>query len=222
MKKAVFFLFLSLSMMGCKKCERTNEDNRGDCPPSDLPTFCNDPLLTDFLCSNPNDRVAWLQMNGKALCAKELYECIVYLHTIDSTKFENLANSHPDNANGIKYYNIEWKEINDVVQKIKCYDSYVSFDITTTNIKPISIQNFDIKNTCYSTTFLKGIEKKFKMINTDTVILAKAQASVLVNGTPTLVTKIIFKIEKQGVVANFFDLSDFPGFATPMYTSCGI
>ncbi|MEO8517524.1 MAG: hypothetical protein ABI426_12290 [Flavobacterium sp.] len=224
MKKTLFFLFLSLSLVGCKKCGGPHDQGKQtNCPPIGLPISCNDTLLTEFICSDPGDRVAWLQKNGDLLCAKNLYDCIVFLHTIDSVDFKTLAQKHPENKNKIHYYGKEWKEIKNVMDSIKCYHNYVSFDTTANDVKPIKISKFDLKETCYSGSFLQGIETKFKIKGTDSIYFAKAKVPITQNGVTIIVTKIIFKIKKEELITTaFFDISDFPGFLNPNHTSCGL
>lgn len=220
MKKTVLFLFLSLVVLGCKKSndqkviEKTDPCIKIKKKASELlsPSCANNPTLLEFLClKKVEDQVDWLKINGHKICDESLYECIDSLHAIDENKFSTFAKKHPSNASKIEYKEKTWGEIFDKIKDVKCYDQYLGFDLSGTDIKLKLVNQFTTDETCYSIPFLKGIQLKHSLKPDAILYFTKAMIPSHEGTTTIDKEKVIFKLSNTNLSPGFYDLSDFPG-----------
>jgi len=145
------------------------------------------------------------------------------LHDIkDAETFEKFAKAHTENSNSIRYYDKPWKEIKETIANDSCYNSYVSFDRTSTTLKLKKVSLFSTDETCYSIPFFLNLEKKYELTDNDTIHFTKAMINVKVENGEKVKEKVIFKITKKGMEAGYYDLSDFPGGVEDIIVSSGI
>lgn len=198
MKKTVLIILFSVAIIGCKK--------------EKIYTSCN-PLVDDLLKQEGDSaKQDWIKKNGAKLCALDLQDCILSMHDIkDAETFEKFAKAHTENSNTIRYYDKPWKEIKEAIANDSCYNSYVSFDMSSTTLKLKKVSLFSTNETCYSIPFFLNLEKKYELTDNDTIHFTKAIIDVNITNGSKKMEKVIFKITKNGMEAGYYDLSDFPG-----------
>lgn len=223
MKKTVLIMLFSVAIIGCKKekpIDGSGENIQTDAIPEKV---CDNDLVTElYNLKNDSARQDWLKQHGAELCALDLQDCILSLHDIeDAETFKKFANAHQENSTTIRYYDKTWKQIKDVIANDSCYDSYVSFDITSPTLDLKKVGLFSSEATCYSIPFFKGLEKKYKLAENDTIHFTKAIINVKIENGEKEKEKVIFKITKNGMEVGYYDLSDFPGATGPFIVSSG-
>jgi len=155
----------------------------------------------------------YIQQYGKEICNAGLYECIVDFHKIEMEYFSRYINDHDSNKERIVEYPLTWQEIETFFGSVSCYDKYIGLDFIDNRIS-LKLLSFTTLQTCYSIPFLKGIQRRFVLLGTDTLFFSKAMIPNPANSNiPT--EKIIFKVAKGGTF--YYDISDFPGATGPFY-----
>lgn len=138
-----------------------------------------------------DQKVSWLQQNGKNVCEPELEDAIIKSHSISPNNYTTTSKVP---------FTITTKEIKDFVD-MNYYNAYVSFDFDTDkeihNIK--MIPKFDTIVSSYSPPFFRTIIKKNNLSDNDIIQFKKA----LIKGKE----KIVVVIEKDNVA---YDYSNEP------------
>ncbi|MCY1479069.1 hypothetical protein D3C87_298250 [compost metagenome] len=240
MKKVPFLLFLFLSIAGCKEKPVTEEkpitvEAESETGPnvecdkkikkaSEMlsPLCAENEIIKELLCLDYVKQIEWLKKNGDKICDNNLQECIEAFHIIeDEEVFNRMAMGNISNSTKIIFVEKTWGEIENVIKEVKCYEEYLTFDVSGNDIKLKLTTDFTTKGTCYSIPFLRGIQSRHKLGINDKFYFTKALIPVTMSGRATNEQKIIFKIQKGGADFYFYDLSDFPGF-DKFIVPCGI
>jgi len=224
MKKTVLIMLFSVAIIGCKKEKQVDDSSENIQVEAKIDSLCNNTLVEELLKQEGDSaKQDWLKKHGAELCALDLQDCMLSLHDIkDAETFEKFAKAHTENSNSIRYYDKPWKEIKETIANDSCYNSYVSFDRTSTTLKLKKVSLFSTDETCYSIPFFLNLEKKYELTDNDTIHFTKAMINVKVENGEKVKEKVIFKITKKGMEAGYYDLSDFPGGVEDIIVSSGI
>jgi len=215
MKRILFLVMIFAVAVSCKEKDNTDSDKSNIQGSANASVDCdNHPLIIQMRDQNQDEIVAWIKLNGKQICDGEngeLIECIEPLHKIDSKpKFDSLANLHPDNATGIKFYTKTWQDVENFISDIQCYDEYVGFTFENNNLGFKKVQLFTTDETCYSKPFLSSIGKKLALSHRDQFCFTKT--------TEDGIDKFIFEV-KRYLPNNTFQSFYYDFSRNPPFTS---
>ncbi|MES2486065.1 MAG: hypothetical protein V4581_09005 [Bacteroidota bacterium] len=188
MKKILFVICITMTMVGCKECPECVENT------STQQTSKACIGLSDYRSlSTIEEKAQWLRDNGKNVCEDTIYQSTIDIHSIPTTATIVRATGNS--------LNMSWQNINTFISST-LYNGYVAFDFDSsnniTNIKLIPVYNKNI--TCYSVPLLKSIARKNSFTNVSMIEFYNAT----VNSKPTVIIK--------AGTTSLYDFSDEPRF----------